>query len=321
MKVLITQSIALLFCFGFVSQTVEAQSQTFGFEFFGDRLFSCPVDDLPTQTDLLVPTTYTTLAMDFNTAGNTLYAIDRTLTSNRQFGTIDTTDGSFSPIAPLGGEFDTSTNESGLSFDPTDDTAFLSTPTTLYTIDVTTVAATLIGDFAEGGSSIGSVIDIAFDNSGQLFAHSITTDALYSVDKTTGSSSFIGAHGLNATAAQGMDFDSATNTLYAAIYTGGASVGSYRTWNTTTGEFTELTSLATLPEPIEMEMAILAISSGDCVNPLGDVNGDGVVTLLDVGPFVDAISTNVFVFEADVNADGVVDLLDVGPFVDLLSGG
>lgn len=53
---------------------------------------------------------------------------------------------------------------------------------------------------------------------------------------------------------------------------------------------------------------------------LGDVNCDGVVDLLDVTPFVDAISTGVFDSKADVNRDGVVDLLDVGPFVALLSG-
>lgn len=53
---------------------------------------------------------------------------------------------------------------------------------------------------------------------------------------------------------------------------------------------------------------------------LGDVNLDGVVSLLDVGPFVDRISTGVFQAEADCNQDGSVDLLDVGIFVDLLSG-
>ena len=53
---------------------------------------------------------------------------------------------------------------------------------------------------------------------------------------------------------------------------------------------------------------------------LGDVNGDGVVNLLDVGPFVDAISTATFIIQADINQDGVVNLLDVGPFVDLLTG-
>ena len=54
---------------------------------------------------------------------------------------------------------------------------------------------------------------------------------------------------------------------------------------------------------------------------LGDVNGDGVVNLLDVAPFVDQIVWNAFDIAADINQDGVVDLLDVEPFIDLLIAG
>jgi hypothetical protein len=54
---------------------------------------------------------------------------------------------------------------------------------------------------------------------------------------------------------------------------------------------------------------------------LGDVNGDGSVNLLDISPFVDAISNGTFIPEADINQDGSVNLLDVADFVVLLSGG
>ncbi len=54
---------------------------------------------------------------------------------------------------------------------------------------------------------------------------------------------------------------------------------------------------------------------------LGDVNCDGSINLLDVGPFVDLLSTGSFDSKADINQDGVVNLLDVAPFVDLLTGG
>ena len=51
----------------------------------------------------------------------------------------------------------------------------------------------------------------------------------------------------------------------------------------------------------------------------GDVNCDGVVDLLDVGPFVDVITGGgPYNVKADVNCDGVNDLLDVQPFVALL---
>ena len=54
---------------------------------------------------------------------------------------------------------------------------------------------------------------------------------------------------------------------------------------------------------------------------IGDVNLDGVVNLLDVEPFIDAISTGQYQFEADINADDEVNLLDVNPFIAILSGG
>ena len=50
----------------------------------------------------------------------------------------------------------------------------------------------------------------------------------------------------------------------------------------------------------------------------GDLNCDGIVNLLDVQPFVDAIIIGEFLAKADINGDGVVNLLDVAPFVDLL---
>ncbi|MEM9410273.1 MAG: dockerin type I domain-containing protein [Planctomycetota bacterium] len=53
---------------------------------------------------------------------------------------------------------------------------------------------------------------------------------------------------------------------------------------------------------------------------LGDVNGDGLVNLLDVNPLVELITSGDYFEAADINQDGVVNLLDVQPFVDLLSG-
>ena len=53
---------------------------------------------------------------------------------------------------------------------------------------------------------------------------------------------------------------------------------------------------------------------------LGDVNGDSIVDLLDIGPFVEILEDGAFQFEADTNQDGVVDLFDVAPFVEILQG-
>ena len=61
------------------------------------------------------------------------------------------------------------------------------------------------------------------------------------------------------------------------------------------------------------------ISVDSCVS--GDASNDGIVDLLDVSPFVSALTSGGYSCAADINFDGVVDLLDVSPFVALLSGG
>ena len=53
---------------------------------------------------------------------------------------------------------------------------------------------------------------------------------------------------------------------------------------------------------------------------LGDINCDGAISLLDVAPFVELISSDEFFDKADINQDGSVDLLDIEPFINLLAG-
>ena len=97
---------------------------------------------------------------------------------------------------------------------------------------------------------------------------------------------------------------------------------------------TNLPGFPKLAEPVRL--GFLTANSGQFGNPektvlydnlsielkiYGDLNCDGFVNLLDVDPFIDAISSGSFDIKADINQDGGVDLLDVAPFVDLLTGG
>ena len=78
-----------------------------------------------------------------------------------------------------------------------------------------------------------------------------------------------------------------------------------------------------LLEATDGEVAVQTLTVQVIQEPMiliGDVNLDGSVDLLDVGPFVDLLSNGLFQLEADIDQNGVVDLLDVGPFVDLLTG-
>ncbi|MEM9411064.1 MAG: hypothetical protein AAGA30_08120 [Planctomycetota bacterium] len=51
----------------------------------------------------------------------------------------------------------------------------------------------------------------------------------------------------------------------------------------------------------------------------GDINNDNSVDLLDISPFVEAITNQEYIPSADTNYDGEVDLLDVNSFVNLLA--
>ena len=67
---------------------------------------------------------------------------------------------------------------------------------------------------------------------------------------------------------------------------------------------------------IDNELRLFAIDR-EVLN--GDVNLDGLVNLLDVGPFIMLLTSGNYQCEADINGDGTVNLLDVGPFIELLS--
>lgn len=83
------------------------------------------------------------------------------------------------------------------------------------------------------------------------------------------------------------------------------------------GDETINANILDLPTPYT-GMAIRFTADADVLK--GDVNGDGLINLLDVAPFVDAIANGTLIPEADVNCDGAVNLLDVDPFIALLSG-
>ncbi len=85
-----------------------------------------------------------------------------------------------------------------------------------------------------------------------MYGHDIGTDSIYSINKSTGTASLIGATGYNANFAQGMDFDNQDGTLYIFLYIGsGANV--FGTVNLSTGA---VTPLATSSPQGEFEGAV-----------------------------------------------------------------
>ena len=50
-----------------------------------------------------------------------------------------------------------------------------------------------------------------------------------------------------------------------------------------------------------------------------DVNRDGMVSFLDIAPFIALLTSGDFQFEADCNEDNLVNFLDIAPFISALS--
>jgi hypothetical protein len=289
---------ALLCCQG----AAVAQSEVFAFDLrFAAQanLFSFETNTPAIQTQIgpVGGLNYSTFAMDFSVDGSTLHALNHLPGANAvQLGVIDTATGVFTASATVtGAGWDTAgTNPTGLSIDPVSGVFYASKTNQLFTINPVTAVATLVGNFVDtSGIQLGTVIDISIDNNGNMFLHVLNNvaggpgGALWSVDKATGVCTFIGTSGVATNFAQGMDFDPATNILYAALYTGGGN-GSYGTWDTSTGAWTEILALASFPDPTpngrELEIAIRSLSApcvGDIADDFGTLGADDQVSFGD----------------------------------------
>ena len=124
-----------------------------------------------------------------------------------------------------------STSLHDLAVDPMTSIIYGTDLTSLYTIDPTVPSVTLVG--SHGAAS--TMIAIGCDGSGDLYGYDITTDLWYSIDKSTGAATQIGAIGFNSSYAQGMFYDQPTGNLMMAAYNAGNSQTEIRAVDVTTG--------------------------------------------------------------------------------------
>lgn len=203
--------------------------------YISDNFVSFPLDDFPGQT-VIGTNTSVFYGMDFDPSGTILYALNDT---TDQLGTINLETGEFTSLVPC---IPPNVNWTGLTIDPSTGTFYASDTTTLYTIDPSTGAPTVIGAF---GTAL--MIDIAMNTEGELYGHDIGADSIYQIDPATGAATLIGPTGFAANYAQGMDFNDADGTLYIFLYIGsGANV--YGTVNLDTGAVTQLAANSPLGE-------------------------------------------------------------------------
>jgi len=199
-----------------------------------------------TQTVLGTSIPNTIRSLDFDPTGTNLYALNGATVP--ALAKVDQSNGSFLNSTNITGLV-TGDALSGLAIS-SGGKAYMSGTQTgasrLYSLDLSTAVATVIGTITSN-----LVIDIAIDSKDNLYAMDITTDSLWGVDKTTGAGTLIGATGFATNFSQGMDFDPATDVLYATLYTGGGT-GHFASINTSTGVATSIANIASLNGEYEM---------------------------------------------------------------------
>ena len=190
-----------------------------------------------------------TFAMDMDLTATTLWAV--MFDGLNTYGTINTSTGVFNSMGTLSGPAATD-NISGLSVDPTTGDWYISAlgggVATLYRGNIATGSFSAVGDIG-----FGLNIDLAIDSQGNAYGLDIGVDELLSISLSTGAGTLIGPTGIDTNFAQGMDFDYATDTLYATMYTGGGT-GVFASISTLTGLATVLED--TTPLDAEMEMVV-----------------------------------------------------------------
>ena len=214
--------------------SVDPTDMAYALDVRNGNFVSHLLNDFSGQT-IVGPNAHPIFAMDFDETATTLYGIDNT---TRELGTLNLADGTFASIAAVSGIPSTFTI-SGLTIDPADGTAYVSTvdgvTMNLYMLDLGTGAATLIGTDA----TVPLLIDIAIGPQGVMYGHDIGTDSIYTINTSTGAATLVGPTGLASNFAQGMDFDNADGTLYVWSYQGGGT-NTYGTVDLATGAVTPL---------------------------------------------------------------------------------
>ncbi len=189
-------------------------------------------------------------ALDFNASSTELYAISYSI---GYYGTLDQDTGAFTSMGISGlpgGQIH------GLTSHPDG--------VTWYAIGVSGTDSQLYrGDMLGGGwTAVGGPMlglrlwDISCNSAGDLYAESIHTQELHSIDPVTGVPTLVGSLGIAMNYAQGFDFDWTDDTLYATISQGPGGGGAvwFASINTTTGAATMVADAAGLY--LQAEMAI-----------------------------------------------------------------
>jgi len=211
-----------------------------------DRVYTFALNNF-SQQEFRTNTTPLIVGMDFSPDAVELFAITSETAGvfPRSLGVILQFAGDFIPVGQISG-LPAEEKLNGLAIDPRTRAAYLSASNgsppfaNLYSLNLATAAATLIGRMNTPPSKLGTVmVSLAINCEGKLYAHNVGDDSLYLVNTASAATSLVGQHALDANFGQGMDFDNSDGQLYAfmTVTSGAINFGRFDTNN---GAFTVL---------------------------------------------------------------------------------
>ena len=155
-------------------------------------------------------------------------------TGTSQLYRVNTTTG----VPTLVGNFTgaVTTNVNGIAYDPTTGIFYVTTSTTLATLDTNTGSTTLVGNYNLGGSSL--MVKIVVDCDGKMYGIDLGLDNTYLINKTNATPTLLGPLGFNLNFGCGATFDKENDIFYLLGLDGNGNINALRTINTTTGAAT-----------------------------------------------------------------------------------
>jgi len=142
------------------------------------------------------------------------------------FYSVDVTTGVYTSLGSIPGAW------LGAEYNPVDGVLYaINDESSLYTIDTTSVTATLIGN-----TGIELLIALAIDGVGNAYSFDVLGDNFYTIDLNTGAATLIGSIGFNANFGQGMFWHEETDTVYITAFNNSIFDAELRLVNTNTGE-------------------------------------------------------------------------------------
>ncbi|KYK31694.1 MAG: hypothetical protein AYK22_07820 [Thermoplasmatales archaeon SG8-52-3] len=136
----------------------------------------------------------------------------------------------------------------GLAYDDTTGIMYACSSTHLFSINISTGVATMVGPFDISGCVM---VGIACDGYGKMYGEDLHTDSLYLIDPTTADTTLIGPFGLDFNYGQDIAFDKETGVCYLSAFTvDDGNEGALYICNISTAELTKIGNLGLVPTQI-----------------------------------------------------------------------